>query len=123
MEARRKIIDRAYIERRNFDHKDRIRHYKGWLERVTEDSRRKQRLAEQECVICFEGSRIGGSAVTKWTCAFCGKQGWAGNTAVDVLCQDCATEHGLCKHCGADIDLKNRRKRDLPEPAPVVQQD
>ena len=65
--------------------------------------------------MCFGGSRIGGAAMTRWTCAFCGKQAWCGNTAVDVLCHDCAAEHGLCKHCGADIDLKNRRVWNLPK--------
>lgn len=35
-------------------------------------------------------------------------------TNVDVLCVDCARRAQLCKHCGADIDLKNRRKRTLP---------
>lgn len=119
MEARRKLIDRAFVERMNGEHKDRIRYYKKWVERVTADANRSQRLKAQECIICYGGSRIGGAACTRWTCAFCGKSGFGGNTNVDVLCIDCAKAAGLCKHCGADIDLKNRRKRTWPTVAEV----
>lgn len=107
-------IDRASIEQRNREHKSLIAHYKRLVERVTTDMFRKKRLEAQECVICFGGSRIGGAACTSWACAFCGKESWGGNTNTDVLCHECAKKAGLCKHCGADIDLKNRRKRELP---------
>lgn len=115
MQAHRMKVDRANIERQNCSHKERIRFFRKFVQQCDEDPKRKQRLQAQECVVCFGGSRIGGSAVTFRQCAHCDERLNSGNTNCDVLCIDCAKKAQLCKHCGADIDLKNRRKREMPE--------
>lgn len=77
---------------------------------VAEDRDKKYRLEDQECVVCYNNPKIGGAAVSSRQCGMCDKYVTSGNTAADVLCMDCAKKHKLCKHCGADINLKDRRK-------------
>jgi hypothetical protein len=115
MEAHRQKIDRSYIERRNDESKHLIESKRAFLDRVDNDIDRKNRLAVQECPICFKTARIGGASMTERQCAHCEEMIRSGSTNVDVLCLECARKTKLCKHCGADIDLKNRRKRDLPD--------
>lgn len=78
--------------------------------RLTEDTFKKERLAEQNCKCCFYGSRIGGAAMTTQPCMCCHKPVMYGSTATDALCMDCARENELCKRCGGDIELRTRRK-------------
>ena len=77
---------------------------------ITEDPDRKERLEKQECPICFKGNRIGGQAITTKECDHCGTEMTFANTNTDRLCLACAKSLGVCKHCSADIDLKQRRK-------------
>ena len=78
------------------------------------DARKNERLKRHECKACFYASRIGGAAMTTRPCMSCGSEEMYGSTATDVLCMDCATKHGLCKHCGGDLEMRTRRK-DWPE--------
>lgn len=98
---------------------DRQRHFKEETARKAlvwlTDPHRKERHEAQECVICFGGSRIGGASCTTVECGLCGEDIHFGSTCVDVLCLECARKAKLCKHCGADIDLVNRRQRPWPE--------
>ena len=77
---------------------------------LKEDPRKKERMQANECKVCFYGSRIGGASMTNRECMSCGKDELYASTATDVLCMDCAKKHKLCKHCGADIELRVRRK-------------
>lgn len=113
MHANRMRINRTAIESTNFMHLKRIESYRRFLAKVDGQDHTARREA-QECVMCFGESRIGGAALTARQCAHCDATLYSGNTNVDVLCVDCARRAQLCKHCGADIDLKNRRKRTLP---------
>lgn len=81
------------------------------LMRYWQDPERKDRLASGECRFCFYmmRGRIGGAAMTSRPCAVCEKDVIYGSTNTDVLCLPCATEHQLCKHCGADALLRPRR--------------
>jgi hypothetical protein len=80
------------------------------------DPEQKQRLEKQECTVCFYAdSRIGGAAMTSSNCAGCNKPMGFGSTCVDLLCQDCACKLRLCKHCGADMEYKMRRKLNLTQ--------
>jgi len=115
MEAKRQRIDRVYIERVNGEHKMRIEMYRRMLDRIQNDPNKQERLESQECVMCYGVPRIGGTSVTKRQCAFCKEMVSSCNTNVNVLCGGCAKTAGLCRHCGADIELTNRRKRELPE--------
>lgn len=114
MHAKRMKIDLCTIEMQNYKAKERIDFYRKLVEKVDDDAKRKERLEHQECILCFETSRIGGSCATDRQCAHCDAVVHYSNTNVDVLCVDCAKKAKLCKHCGADIDFVNRRKRTLP---------
>jgi hypothetical protein len=86
--------------------------------RAIEDPKRHDRIVlDSQCRYCFYVSRrIGGAAVTQALCAGCGKVMTFGNTSTDLLCQSCAKLSGLCRHCGADVNGKMRRKINLPLP-------
>ena len=103
-------IDRPAIERATSRAVGTVRHYQKTAKRYAEDEGRAARLEVAECVVCFGGSRIGGAAMTSAPCPLCGERLNSGNTNIDVLCLTCALANGLCKHCGADVDLKFRRK-------------
>ena len=90
---------------------------KSWAELAAEvesDARKADRLKRHECKACFYASRIGGAAMTTRPCMSCGSEEMYGSTNTDVLCMGCATTHGLCKHCGGDLEMRARRK-DWPE--------
>lgn len=76
------------------------------------DDKRKERRAAGKCRLCFYVwvSRIGGAAITTQPCGVCGKEVMYGSTATDKLCPFCAVKHQLCKQCGADVELRPRRK-------------
>lgn len=116
MKAHRHRIDSASIEWANMTAKDRIDYARRLVNAFDNDPNRDERLEHSECVICFGASRIGGATCTSRQCGLCDCIVRSGNTNVDVLCIACAKGNGLCKHCGADIDLKNRRKRVIPSP-------
>jgi hypothetical protein len=79
---------------------------------LTEDKLKAERHKVMECQVCFYIHGIAGQAFTEWTCRFCETQGSHPNTSVPMLCDGCAREHRLCRQCGADIDLDERRKLD-----------
>lgn len=104
-------------------HKDTISYWRKRLEKIDKDPDRKKRLADCLCAICYyEKSRIGAAVCTQVQCAYCDAMLSSGNSAVDVLCKECASKTGLCRCCGADVELKNRRKRELPTPTPEIKQ-
>lgn len=95
--------------------RDRIAYFRKMLGKVDDDPEKAKRLAQAECPLCYyEKSRIGAAVCTQVQCAFCDKKLSSGNSCVDKMCLACAVKAGLCKHCGADVNLKNRRKRELP---------
>jgi len=67
-----------------------------------------------ECIVCWKSGRIGGAAMTSAPCPLCDEVIHSGSTNVDRVCLACAKKYKLCKHCAADIDLKQRRKLWLP---------
>ena len=77
---------------------------------MVEDPEYKVRREKQECVVCYYLPRIGGAMITTAECPLCGVKIHSGSTNIDLLCANCAKVHRLCKHCGADIELKQRRK-------------
>jgi len=116
MQRRRAKVDRYNVEHRNFMHKDRINWMRSYVQKIDADTEKKVRLDDALCPVChYEKSRIGGAACTSAQCAFCQTVLHCGNTNIDVMCKDCAKQAGLCRHCGADLNLKNRRKLVLPE--------
>lgn len=81
---------------------------------IDADARKDERIASQQCKACFYGGRMGGAAMTTQPCGCCDEKIMYGSTNTDALCKPCATKHGLCRHCGGDIDLKASR-RNWPE--------
>lgn len=116
MKARRKNIDRATIEWTNNGHRHLISSMRRRLKLCDEDADKSKRLAQSLCKMCYyESSRIGGATCTFAQCGLCDANLSSGNTCIDALCLECAKKTGLCAHCGADVEYKNRRKRVLPE--------
>lgn len=77
---------------------------------VIKDAGKKSRLENQECVICYYDNPIGAAVMTQSACALCGYIMCHYSSATDMLCIACAQKNRLCKHCGADIDLKDMYK-------------
>ena len=75
------------------------------------DPDRKARLKDCTCVVCYYGSHIGGQAFTHRDCGECGKDMMYGSTCTDKYYLECAAKFQVCKQCGADVNLVNRRKR------------
>jgi len=119
MRIYRRIVDLAAIERSTGQQRNYVDQFVERTEMMTKDPERKERLAKQECVVCYKSSRIGGAAMTTTLCGICAKEMHFGSTNADWLCHECAKAAGLCRHCGADIELKHRRKRTLPAIVPT----
>ena len=87
------------------------------LEDFDRDSDKKARLEAQECKYCWyiNTQRLGGAAITNTNCSVCGKEMVFGSTNVDKVCKECAKEHELCKHCGTDLNMRVRRKKEFPK--------
>ena len=113
MKARKRKVDLVSIMRANSQAKE-------WNDAVlkkaadlTNDADKVKRLEKQLCKICHyvNTGRIGGAVMTTMACGICDVETTFSNTCVDVMCNDCATNNDLCKHCGADINLTNKRNR------------
>ena len=119
MRRYRPAVTLESIRQANAQQKQRLNYWRKQLLLEEEDPQREKRLEESLCTGCFyEKSRIGGAAITFRQCAFCTEMLNSGNTNIDIMCRDCAKAAGLCRHCGCDIDMKNRRQYALPERAP-----
>lgn len=109
---RRETLDSMAIEYRTRQHVDRINGMRELLEKFDADPEKSERIEQVLCKCCYYSkSQIGGQAFSSRQCASCDWIINASSTCVDVLCVDCAERRGLCKRCGADINLKNRRNR------------
>ena len=118
MNGRRQTPTTTGIEFRNQQAKAAIRFWRSMVTKIDADEQRKERREKGVCPVCFyrEGGRVGGARCTSAQCGFCDETLHSGSTAIDVLCQSCAVASGICRQCGADMELKNRRKRELPQP-------
>jgi hypothetical protein len=86
------------------------RRYIEGFKKYFEDPEKTQRIQDQNCIYCYYSGKIGGAAMTTCYCGLCKKEMIFGTTSTDALCRDCAKNHNLCKHCGADMEYKQRRK-------------
>ena len=79
---------------------------------IAKDLRASERTLKNECKSCFYYvAKIGGSAITHKECMCCGIDQMYGSTCTDVLCLECAKKHKLCRHCGGDINMNERRRK------------
>jgi hypothetical protein len=85
---------------------------------LAEDPNKGVRQKLNFCRLCYYSpGRLGGAAITTQPCGLCGVEQSFGSTATDVLCPACAKAHSLCKRCGADRELRPRRRK-WPDAAP-----
>lgn len=105
-----KKFDIEDIRFRTSMQKNRIADYINITEKLTTDPEKKQRLHAQECVCCYYISVMAGQGFTESKCYNCDVEMSFSTTSQDKLCDDCAKVFKACKHCGADINLKNRNK-------------
>lgn len=110
MKRRAPIMDKSSLYRFTETSKRRLKETLEHSDNLRNDPDKKERIEAHECVVCFYGSRFGGAAMTEQDCMSCGEEQLYSSTATDVLCNKCAKDNNLCKHCGADIELKQRRK-------------
>jgi hypothetical protein len=75
------------------------------------DTNRVERLKKCECRACHYRRRVAGQAFTAWSCGICGIEKLHHNTAVPRVCLDCAKKHSLCTRCGADLELRPKRRK------------
>ena len=104
--AKKINFDLAVVLHRTYMNQEHVKH----CSKIVNDEDKDKRLEKQECVICFHSGHVGGASVTETNCAVCDERMIFSNTCVDVLCIKCAQKYKVCKHCGADINLENRRK-------------
>ncbi len=70
-----------------------------------QDRQDRERRTQHRCRACFYvHRRIGGDALTPFTCAACGEAAIAATTATPRLCQNCAQKQSWCQECGALMD-------------------
>lgn len=121
MKLRRHKVSKSSIEVVNSLHKEKLNFWRRLLAQIDSDPQHKERIAMSQCGMCFyEKSRIGAATCTEVQCAFCDVILHSGNTNIDILCLECAANAGLCRHCGCDLDFKNRRQRLIPDPTQSI---
>lgn len=77
---------------------------------MVDDPNKKERQEKQLCISCYYSDRIGGQCIAYSRCGICSIGMSFPSTVTDIICKGCAINNGLCKCCGADIDLKERTK-------------
>lgn len=113
MQAKKGILSRANVAYATGKGKRYVEETLLSAHKLATDEDRKERLEKSLCLSCFYlfKSRMGGAAITNRDCASCDKEMTFSSTATDLLCLPCAQTNCLCARCGADVELKDRRKR------------
>ena len=74
------------------------------------DPDKKVRRLEQYCVCCYyRESTMAGQAFTESQCGVCQKDMRWSTTHQEKLCPECSNRLGLCRECGATMELKEPR--------------
>lgn len=105
-----KKFDLEDIRFRTSIQKSRVIEHENITRKLVNDPEREQRLKEQECVCCYYISIMAGQGFTQSNCYSCDKLMQFSTTSQDELCSECAIKFKVCKHCGADINYKQRNK-------------
>ena len=112
MRSRKRTISRCSVAHSTGHAVRYAKDYQDMVDNFRGDSSIKERVDAGKCKACFYffKARVGGTVMTSQECGLCDDDMMFGSTATDPLCLSCAKENGLCKQCGGDIDMKNRRK-------------
>ena len=112
---RRRMDKKAMITQRDisFDNlrkKERIKTILELADDLRSDPSKKERKEQNLCLICFYQSRgMHTNAFVTTDCKVCGKEMFFVNSDIDKIGLECAKKYQLCKHCGCDIEYKERR--------------
>lgn len=109
---KRPKLDNSDISIRNWGKLDYIKNTLQLAKNLQEDPQKQERIKNCKCLVCWY--RSGGmhtNAFVYTNCKSCNKDLQFATSNTDEVCIDCAKEHKLCKHCGADIEYKERRKK------------
>lgn len=79
------------------------------IKKIIADDKKDIRQTEKLCIFCYYTSVIAGDAFTNSKCFRCNIEMTFSSTSTDKYCLNCATIHNLCKHCGADINLTEKK--------------
>ncbi|MBM5783156.1 MAG: hypothetical protein FJ368_07055 [Pelagibacterales bacterium] len=110
--TKRSKLDNSDISIRNGGKLDYIKKTLQLAKNLQEDPQKQERIKNCTCLVCWY--RSGGMHTNSFVhtnCKSCNKDLQFVNSNTDEVCIDCAKEHKLCKHCGADIEYKERRKQ------------
>jgi len=115
MRARKRNVDLVSIIRANTFAKNYNDSILERADNLKNDPEKKERLEQNLCTTCHyvNNTRVGGATMTTVACGICETDTTFSNTCVDVICPDCADKNNLCKHCGADMKLINKRNRKI----------
>lgn len=105
-----KKFDLEDVRFRTSIQKSRVIDYENITRKLLNDPEREQRLKSQNCVCCYYISVMAGQGFTSSKCNNCNVEMMFSTTSTDRLCESCAKEFKVCKHCGADLNLKQRNK-------------
>lgn len=86
-------------------HPERCRYLRRHLARYDADAEASARRCRRECRFCaYLRGKGAFQAISRYTCAHCGRTGEHPNSRIPALCDDCAGTLGVCRRCGAPLD-------------------
>lgn len=111
MERPHKKYDRYRYEWETGVAQGNVRKVQELADKLASDPDRPARMQKGCCTWCYyrPGPMVC-NAVTKKPCDICDTPMQFGNSNVDAVCENCSKEHGICRQCGGDLNLKIRRK-------------
>lgn len=116
MEKRIEKVSNRTIQHQTYRAKENAQYILDKAERFSQDPDKSKRVSNCLCKTCYyiNNTRMAGARITNKPCGICEVDMCFSSTATDKTCLPCATKHNLCKQCGGDINMKQRRKqRDL----------
>lgn len=115
MQNNPKSMTHKYMTSRTLRAKQQVNDTLKRAKEIENDTRKDERKVAQRCKACFYFTGFAGAAMTMQPCMSCHSPEQYGSTNTDALCLSCAREFDLCKHCGGDLEMRERR-REWPEP-------
>jgi len=108
--ARDILITQRDISFDNILKKERIKNALELADNLRNDPNKKERKCQNLCLLCYyqeRGMHTNASVTTD--CKICSDKMYFGSSDIDKIDDVCAKIYGLCKHCGCDIEYKERR--------------
>ncbi len=106
------------ISRGTLSSEDRIKFFQRVAAHLELDTQKETRRKCHECKACYYTNRsIAGQAFSDRPCRNiqCRTRSRHPNTDVPAFCEDCAKTYGICRRCGGDLELAERRSMNPPK--------